>query len=73
MILLEKQKIVYEGFGSVARVCQPFVPLVKAAAANTHARTEQFNAKLCREFIYYFEFLLFKGMNSLFAPSPFTM
>ena len=51
---------------------QSLFPFVKATAVNTQYSAKVFYAEGSREFKNYFEFLLFKGMNSLFAPTPFT-
>lgn len=73
MVLLKQKQIADKGLCAFGRSIKAVSPLVESASADADVIAKRLYIKLIGEFINYFEFVLLKRMNSLFAPSPFTM
>ena len=72
MVFLKQHDVIHEKLQMIRGMLQTLFPLVKAAAINIHDSAQFFNRKLSGQLHYDLEFLLFKEMYSLPAPSPFT-
>lgn len=73
MVFLKQKQIADEGLCTFGWRIEAASPLVETTPADTDVMAKKLYIKLIGEFINYFEFVLLKRMNSLFAPSPFTM